>query len=94
MIIGVCTLQLELPAAHSLKEKRQILQSLMRRTRNEFNVSIGEVDHQDVPHSAILAIACVSTDTSHAHGLLTKVVNTIEQSRFDVILANFQIEFL
>ena len=94
MIVGICTLQLELPAAHSLKEKRQIIQSLMRRTRNEFNVSIGEVDMQDAAHAAVLAMACVSTDTAYAHGLLTKVVNTIEQSRLDVILANYQIEFI
>jgi hypothetical protein len=44
MIIGICTLQLRLPASHSLKDKRQVLRSLTARVRHDFNVSIAEVD--------------------------------------------------
>jgi len=94
MVIGICTIELELPTVHSLKEKRRIIQSLMRRVRNDFNVSVGEVDHQEAWQSAVLAMACVSTDASYAHGLLTKIVQRIEQIRLDVILSDFQIELL
>ncbi len=94
MIVGVCTIELELPTAQTLKDKRQIIQSLMQRTRQQFNISIAEVDRQDVAHAAVLAVACVSTDSSYAHGLLTRVVHSIEASRLDAILVNFEIELL
>ena len=94
MVIGVCTIQLELPGAYSLKEKRQIIQSLMRRVRNDYNVSIAEVDHQDTWHAASLGVACVSNSAAYAHGLLTKVVHQIESLRIDAVLLDYQIEML
>ena len=54
MVIGLCTIDLHLPGANSLKDKRSVLKSVMRRIRNEFNVSIAEVDHQDLWRSAVL----------------------------------------
>jgi uncharacterized protein YlxP (DUF503 family) len=94
MVIGVCTIQLELPAAFSLKDKRQILQSLIRRIHNEFNVSIAEVDKQDIWQNATLGVACVSTSAAYAHGLLTKVVAKIEDLRMDLVLLDYEIEML
>ena len=94
MVVGVCTIELELPMVASLKEKRQIVQSIMRRIRNEFNVSIGEVDAQDSWQMAVLAASCISTDSAYAHGLLTKLVKRIEALRMDIVLLDYQIEML
>ncbi len=47
MIVG-CKIELFLPQSRSLKAKRQVLKSLKDRIRNRFNVSIAEVDHQDL----------------------------------------------
>lgn len=92
MVIGVCTIELSLPGAFSLKDKRQVLQSLIRRLHNSYNVSIAEVDLHDSVQAAVLGVACVATEAAYAHGLLTKVVSAIEQTRLDAVLANFQIE--
>jgi len=46
---------------HSLKEKRAVLQRIIVRTRQKYNVSIAEVDHQDVWQRTKLAIAFVSS---------------------------------
>ena len=94
MVIGLCTIELHLPGAHSLKDKRSVLKSVMRRVRNEFNVSIAEVEQQDVWRSAVLAVATVSSDRAYAHGLLTKVVEWIERTRLDAELVDYQIEML
>ena len=94
MVIGVCTVELHLAAVGSLKDKRSILKSVIRRIRNEFNVSIAEVDYHDAWHSALIGIATVSTDAAHAHGRLTQVINWIERTRLDVDLVDFQIEML
>ena len=94
MVIGVCTVELELPTAFSLKDKRRIIQSLMRRIRNEFNVAVGEVDQQDRWQAAVLAFVCVSTDAAYAHGLLTKVTQRIEELRLDAVLVDFEIQMV
>ena len=94
MVIGLVTIDLHLPGAHSLKDKRSVLKSVMRRIRNEFNVSIAEIDDQDVWRSAVLGAVTVSNDAAYVHGLLTGVVNWIERTRLDVDLVDYQIEML
>ncbi len=93
MVVGVCTVELEIPA-QSLKEKRSVIRPILARVRDHFNVSAAEVDDLDLWQRSTLAFACVSTDADYAHGLLTKVVTYIEQSHFDANLLDFQIELL
>ncbi len=92
MVIGVCTVQLRLPTARSLKEKRRIIKSLTAQVRNKFNVSIAEVDFHDVWGSAELGISYVSTNGGHAHATLSEVVKLIEDARLDFILLEYSIE--
>ena len=94
MVIGVCTIHLDLPGCHSLKEKRRILKSLLTRVQNDFNVSIAEVGRNDAWQHAVLGVASVSNDQGHVHRLLTKVVRSIEKGRFDAQVADYKIEIL
>lgn len=94
MIIGICTMQLRLPASHSLKDKRQVLRSLVARVRHDFNVSIAEVDQLAAWQSATLGIACVSSDRDYAHGLLTKLVDAISCYRLDLEVYDYRIELV
>ena len=94
MVIGLCTIELHLPASNSLKDKRSVLKSVIRRIRNEFNVGIAEVDDQDAWRSAVLGVVTVSNDRAYVHGLLTGVVNWIERNRLDADLVDYQIEML
>jgi len=94
MVIGICTIDLYIPTAYSLKSKRSILKSVISRLRREFNVSIAEVENQDVWQSAVIGVATVSNDAGHAHARLTQVVNWIERTRLDVDLVDFQIEMV
>ena len=94
MVIGACTLELHIPGNGSLKGKRRIIKSLMARLRREFNVSVAEVDAQDVWQLAIIGVVCVSNDRDYVHGLLTRVAHWIEESRLDCQLVDYQIEIL
>jgi len=94
MVIGVCTLVLDIPGSHSLKDKRRVVKSILAKVRNQFNVSIAEVDANDAWQSAVVGIACVSNDAAYAHGLLTKIVETITNTRFDAQVAEYNIEIL
>jgi uncharacterized protein YlxP (DUF503 family) len=94
MVVGVCTVALQIPGSHSLKDKRRVVKSIVARVGNQFNVSIAEVDAHDAWQSAVLGIACVSNDASHAHRVLTKVVDMIANSHFAAHVADYQIEML
>ena len=92
MVVGVCTLELEIPASQSLKDKRHVLKSVIARVRQDFNVSIAEVDAQDAWQRAVLAIVCVASDKKYAHGLLEKVIDNIERARLDAVIGDYSIE--
>lgn len=94
MVIGVATLELNIPMNDSLKGKRSAIKPLIARLRSEFNVSVAEVDNQDSHHTAIIGVACVSSDKDYAHGLLMKVVESVERWRFDAELVDYEIELI
>ena len=71
--IGVLTLELRLEDSHSLKEKRHVVESLKTRLRNKFNVSVAEIDYQDLWQRAALAAVTVSSDHAHAEKVLQSV---------------------
>ena len=86
MIIGTCTVELFLPDNGSLKDKRQILKSLKDRVKQRFNVSIAELDDQDLWQKAVLGIACVGNQKNHVNEVLDKVMGTIRGTpRVEVI---------
>ena len=72
-VIGVLTLELRIDHAHSLKEKRHVVKSLKDRLRHKFNVSVAEIEDQDVHNSAVIAAAMVSPSQSFAEKVLAAV---------------------
>jgi uncharacterized protein YlxP (DUF503 family) len=93
MVIGLLTLDLHFPGARSLKDKRQALRSLETRIRNRHNVSLAEVEHQDLWQRARIAVVGVNTDHAHLESTLTTVAGEAAVAR-DVLLVDQQMEFL
>ena len=71
--IGVLTLELRLESSHSLKEKRHVVQSLKDRLRHKFNVSVAEIDHQDLWQRSTIAAVTVSSASENAEKVLRGV---------------------
>ncbi len=94
IIIGLCTVEFELPGALSLKDKRSILKSLLTRLHNHFNVSTAEIDHHDVVNSSVIAFTAVTTDTRHANQIISTILNWIEKNYPDALIVNQEIEIL
>jgi len=94
MVIGVCTLELYLPDNHSLKGKRQVVNSLKGKLKNRFNISIAEIDHLDVWQRAALGIAIVSNDRRHVDSELSKILNFIEDSQYASYLLDYSCELI
>jgi len=92
MNVGVCKVKLRLPENQSLKGKRQVINSIITRVRNKYNVAIAEVDDQDLWQLATLGIAYVSNDAKHVDEVLSKVVSFVSQSRFEVEILDYEME--
>jgi hypothetical protein len=93
IIVGLCTVELFIPGTQSLKDKRQVLMSLKDRLRGKFNLSIAEVDGQDLWQKTVLGLACVANETRHVQQVLEQAMNVIRatpaveivRSRVDVL---------
>jgi len=94
MNVGVCKVSLRLPENLSLKGKRQVLKSITSRIRNKFNVAVAEVDDNDVWQLATIGICCVSNNRRHTNQVLSKVVDFVVNSRFEVEMLDYEIEII
>jgi len=66
------------PQAASLKDKRQVRRSLIEKTRHKFNVSIAEIDTQDVLQTLTIGIAIVSGDAAHRQNAIDEIIRFME----------------
>lgn len=94
MIIGVCRIKLRIPENMSLKGKRSVLKSIITQLKNKFNVSVAEVDDQQLWQIATLGVCSVSNDSRYANEVLSKVMNFITNGRFDVEILDYEIEII
>ncbi|MBI5880059.1 MAG: DUF503 domain-containing protein [Chloroflexi bacterium] len=93
-VVGLCTLRLSIPGNDNLKGKRRVLQSVMARLRESFNVAVAETGENDKWQVATLGIAAVANDAAYVHGLLTRALESIERSRVDATVLDYSIEIL
>lgn len=93
-MVGLVTIQLQIPASASLKDKRQVLRSIIARVHREFNVSIAEVAHQDSHQLATLAMACVSSDRAYLQGLMERAVQFIAKGHEGLVLLDYETELI
>jgi len=70
------------------------MKSIISRVGGKFNVSVAEVDDHDLWQLATIGISCVSNNKQHANEVLSRVVEFITNSRFDVEMLDYEIEIL
>ena len=92
MIVGLLSVELHLPASHSLKDKRMVLRSVKDRLR-KFNVAVAEVDHHDLWQRAGLGIVTIATTTAHADRELAAAAEEIDRIEPGLITRR-EVEFL
>jgi uncharacterized protein YlxP (DUF503 family) len=94
MNVGVSRVSLRIPENMDLKGKRQVLKSIIGRVRNKFDVAVAEVDDNDSWQLATIGICCISNNKRHSNQVLSRVVDFIENSRFDVEMLDYSIEII
>ena len=70
------------------------MKSITARVGSKFNVSVAEVDDQSLWQSAVVGICCVSNNGRYNNEVLSKVVDFIANSRFEVEILDYEIEIL
>jgi uncharacterized protein len=83
LFIGIGRFELFIPASTSLKDKRQVLRSVTMTVRKKFNVSIAEVEFQDLWQRAALGVSCVAESAGHCRKVMQEVEKAIGRSAFD-----------
>ncbi|WP_338253379.1 DUF503 domain-containing protein [Dictyobacter halimunensis] len=94
MVIAAAEITLHLPECHSLKDKRQIIKSIMARVHNKFEVSIAEVGDNDLWQSAKIGLSHVSNSSQLADELLSHIRRYIEETRPDIMVSAFEKEVI
>ena len=92
MTIALLSVELFLPGARSLKDKRMVLRRVKDRL-GKFNVAVAEVEHHDLWQRAGLGIVAIATTSAHAEQQLAGVVDEIERVEPGAITRT-EIEFL
>lgn len=77
MIVGSLRVRLLLREARTLKDKRQVVQSIKDRLRNSFNVSVAEVEAQDNRQLAVLGFAMVSNEAGPIRQTFDQIVGAL-----------------
>jgi uncharacterized protein YlxP (DUF503 family) len=85
---------LHLAGSASLKDKRQVVRSLVDRLRRQFNVAVAEVEEQESWQTAVLGLAVVSNEAGHAARQLDRVVEAIERDRLGVEVVDRYLDVL
>ena len=75
--IGHLILVLHFPAVHSLKEKRQILSSLISKIRERYPVSAAETGYQDLWQRSAVEVVMVSVDSNLPERIFGKIIEQV-----------------
>jgi uncharacterized protein YlxP (DUF503 family) len=77
MVIGSLSCRLLVRESRTLKDKRQVVRSILDRMRDTFNVSAAEVDTHDDVKVVTLAFAAVGFETAAVQGTLQKIAEAL-----------------
>ena len=86
MVVGVATVDLYIHGVSSLKEKRGVVRRVVDRVRNQFSISVAEVDNLDLHQRATIGLAVVTNDRRLADSILNKVLDFVEEMHLAEII--------
>jgi len=93
MFVGIGLLKIMIHQSSSLKEKRQVVKSILGKVHSKFDVSIAEVDDNDKWQKCSLGFAVISNDSGHAHKML-ETINEYIENLYLAEVTNFSVEIL
>ncbi len=91
MVIGIARVTLVLPGSRSLKQKRGVIQSVKDRIKNEYNVSVSEMDCEDRHGTAVIGIACISQNGELLQKTFDRLGESLQKRR-DLVIQSYEVE--
>ena len=79
MRVIVMKVSLKADWAHSLKEKRMVVKSIIAKLQNKFNISVGEIENQDIHNLITIGIAGIDLDAKVCDSTIENIINYIEE---------------
>lgn len=80
MKILVMRVDLKANYVHSLKEKRMVVKSLIGRLQNKYNISIREVENQDLHQLISIGIVKLDLTNKESDQTKDKIIDFIEEN--------------
>jgi uncharacterized protein YlxP (DUF503 family) len=94
VLVALERFDLRIPACHSLKEKRHVVKTLTSAIRSSLNVSVAEVDHQDLWQRTALGVAAVGAQEYHLRKVLHEVEKLVERwAEVEVISTELSVHY-
>ena len=81
MTVGTLRVEFLVAGASSLKDKRRVVKGLKDRIRHRFNVSVAEVDYQELWQRSAIGVAAVGSDGAFVAQVLEKVLALVGRNR-------------
>jgi uncharacterized protein YlxP (DUF503 family) len=94
MYVAVARIEMHIPAAASLKDKRRVVQSVCRRLEIKFRISTAEIEAQEQWSLAVLGITAVSGNAGHARDVIDAAVRYIENTRLDAEIGAVDVDVM
>jgi uncharacterized protein YlxP (DUF503 family) len=92
MFVGVCQIALLFPDCASLKDKRFVVSSVKTKIQNKFNVSIAEVEHNDLWQRGVLGLALVTNEKKMVDQVFNKILELLyTEGRLEVLQHQIEI---
>jgi len=86
MLVSLCQVDLLIPDSNSLKSKRMVVSKIKQRLRNKFNVSVAEVDHNELWQRVTLGIASVANKRRFIDQQVQSIMNFIDEQDYIQVL--------
>ena len=94
MLVALERFDLRIRESHSLKQKRHVVKTLTNNIRSTFNVSVAEVDHQDLWQRAAIGVAAVGSQEYHLRKVLHEVEKYVDrQTEVEVIETELSFQY-
>ncbi len=93
LFISLLTIELLVPWARSLKDKRSAVRGLKDRLRSRFNASVAEVGYQDKWQRAVLAVCVLGNDKRQLESDMSRVRQLCEEAQ-DLQIADIHQQWL
>ena len=94
MHTGTCKIDLYLPMNQDLKGKRRIVKSLSDQIRSRFNVSVSEIENNELWQIATIGIAIISNKIIILNRTFDQIFSFIESSNHDLNIISHDTEII